>query len=405
MWFDVRRRTVVAGLGAGIVGSIAGCTGVDSPGSEEPSRSGERSTAGTEGATRDPWTPEDVSLPVSESELYRAAPRDAIPAITDPVFGPDWGGVSYEISDREGGSFEASPRLAGEDEVLGVVRDGVARAYPLKVLDWHEVVNDAFDQPVAVTYCPVCRSGVVADRRVAGSVRTFGVSGFLFRANLVLYDDGSESLWGQLRAQAIRGPLTGTRMDVLPSTVTTWRAWRETHPGTVVLLPPPFSDTVLGEVRFNYEISLYERTRDIAERYPEYGALGELDWGDARLRRRAIVVGVVHGDEARAYPLSAVTSERVVNDAVGDLPVMVTVGRDRTLHAYDRRVEGETLAFEATDEDDLLQAGGSRWRAGDGVAVDGPHEGVELSVAAERSQLYWAAWLQTHPDSTVYGTD
>jgi len=381
--------------------------GFGSEGSGEANRSSERSATRTTTSVTDsePWQPEEVSLPVSEAALYRAAPRDAIPAITEPVFGPDWSGVSYEIEDREGGSFEASPRLSGEDEVLGVRRDGMARAYPLKVLDWHEVVNDAFDRPLAVTYCPVCRSGVVAGRRVGGAVRTFGVSGFLFRANLVLYDERSESLWGQLRAQAIRGPLTGTRLDVVPSTVTTWRAWRESHPGTEVLLPPPFSDTVLGEVRFNYEINLYERTREIAERYPEYGALGELEWGDARLRRRAIVVGVVDGGEARAYPLSAVASEGVVTDVVGDRPVVVAVGRDRTLYAYDRRVDGGVLEFATADGDGLMRGGGSRWRVATGEAVDGPHEGTRLSVAAERSQLYWAAWLQTHPESTVYGLD
>lgn len=160
-----------------------------------------------------------------------------------------------------------------------------------------------------------------------------------------------------------------------------------------------------GRVRFNYEIDLYERTREIAERYPEYGALGELEWGDARLRRRAIVVGVVDGDAARAYPLAAVASEGVVNDVVGSLPVVVAVGRDRTLYAYDRRLDGRTLAFEATDEEAVVRAGGSRWRVDTGQAIDGPFAGAALSVAAERSQLYWAAWLQTHPDSTVYGID
>jgi hypothetical protein len=363
------------------------------------------STRAATGAATEAGGVEPVEVPVSDDELYRAAPRDAIPAIVDPEFGADWSGVAYEIPDRSGGSFVASPELAPEDEVLGVVVDGVARAYPLQLLDWHEAVNDDLGGPLLASYCPVCRSGVVVDREVAGAVRRFGVSGFLYRANLVLYDDVSESLWSQLAARAIQGPLAGTRLDVRPSTVTTWRAWRETHPDTDVLLPPPFSGTVLGEVRFNYEIDIYGRVRDIAETYPDYGPLGALEWGDARLRRRAVVIGVVDDGDARAYPVSAVEYDAPINDVVGDQPVVVGIGRDRTLYAYDRRVDGRTLRFRQTPDVGVVRAAGSRWRVTTGEALDGPYAGQQLTSAAEGSQLYWAAWLQFHSDTTVYGID
>lgn len=127
--------------------------------------------------------------------------------------------------------------------------------------------------------------------------------------------------------------------------------------------------------------------------------------GDARLRRRAIVIGVVDDDEARAYPLSAVEADAPVNDVVGDRPVVVSVGRNRTLRAYDRRVDGTTLRFRASSDDGVVRAGGSRWRVATGDALDGPYEGRQLASAADGSQLYWAAWLQFHPETTVHGID
>ncbi|MFC6953713.1 hypothetical protein [Halorubellus litoreus] len=85
--------------------------------------------------------------------------------------------------------------------------------------------------------------------------------------------------------------------------------------------------------------------------------------------------------------------------------VVVAVGRDRTLYAYDRRIAGRTLRFRQTPEDGVVRAGGSRWRVATGDALDGPYAGKRLASAADGSQLYWAAWLQFHPDTTVYGID
>jgi hypothetical protein len=108
---------------------------------------------------------------------------------------------------------------------------------------------------------------------------------------------------------------------------------------------------------------------------------------------------------ARAYSLSAVGHDHPVNDAVAGRPVVVSVGRDRTLYAYDRRLDGSTLRFRDAGSDGVLRAGGSRWRVETGDALDGPFEGRRLESVADGSQLYWAAWLQFHPDTTVYGVD
>jgi hypothetical protein len=141
---------------------------------------------------------------------------------------------------------ERGKYLVSNDLVIGVVRRGVARAYPVRVLNWHEVANDTIGAcPVAVTWHPLCGSSAVFDRRVAAEVLTFGQSGLLANANLLLYDrrqDGaSESLWSQLQARAVAGPAAarGDSLLVLPHVLTSWARWRAAYPETTVPLPQP----------------------------------------------------------------------------------------------------------------------------------------------------------------------
>jgi len=383
-------------------GDAEGSDGDDPAAADGPAVSETDDGAGSQGTTGE-GPPEDgplladVSLPVPESELDRAAPRDGIPAIVDPVFDANWRRTDHDIATD---SYPA-PSLSPRDRVIGVSREGRARAYPLKVLRRHEVVNDTFGGPLLVTYCPICQSGLVADRRVDGEPRRFGVSGFLFQANLVLYDRATGSLWSQLLATAIRGPATGTELALVSSTTTTWGAWQEEHPDTEVLLPPPVSDTVIGEVSMNYDLNPYADHETVTERYPEYGPLGDLEWTDTRLPRRARVLGVSHDGEAVAYPQDQVRWNTPINDTVGGRPVVVAMAEDDTLVAYDRRVGGETLRFSDAGGG-TLAGGGSRWRTLSGRAVDGPHEGTRLDSAADVGGLYWAAWFKFHPDTSVY---
>jgi len=420
----MRRRQYLALLGAGGAGCLAAvgwaiqddgderaaepvADGRDGSGSSATSSSG----PGDGGALSSPAgdggpagggqpTTADLSLPVDEADLDRAAPRDGIPAIVDPVFGSSWAETDYEVAT----DAYRSPSLAPTDEVIGVARGGTARAYPLKLLTRHEVVNDDIGGPLLVTYCPICKSGLVADRRVDGEARTFGVSGYLFRANLVLYDQGGGNLWSQLLATAIRGPATGTELGLITSRTTTWEAWQAEYPGTEVLLPPPASNTVVGEVALNYALDPYADHETVAERYPEYGPLGDLEWSDTRLQRRTPVLGVVHDGEAVAYPRREIEWNGPINDTVGSRPVVVATAADGTLVAYDRRAGGGRLRFSDGGGRTLL-AGGSRWRRLTGRALDGPHEGAQLASATDVSELYWAAWFKFHPETTVYGEE
>ncbi|MCT9096369.1 DUF3179 domain-containing protein [Haloarchaeobius sp. HME9146] len=384
-------RLAATGLaGAGLSGSV-GLAGCIQLGAQEAGGSTGRSPTG-------PGRPTATDLPVPESELVRGALQDAIPAITEPAFGADWAGIRFEARTEFGEILPIEPRLHPKDEVIGLAIDGVVRAYPLRVMRWHEIVNDVVaGDPLAVTFCPLCGSSVVAEREVAGETATFGVSGWLWHSDLVMYDDVTESLWSQVIATAIRGPRTGDELALRPATRTTWEQWRTEHPDTEVLLPAPESLTVKGEV-----------TRDV-NRDPyagyEYSAvigLENTDFDDDRLHPKALVIGVVAGDVTRAYPFSRVKRQGLVQDTVGGLPVVVAATEDGTLVAYDRRVGGETLRFRPGPTGDL-QAGGSNWRVASGRAVDGPYEGQTLEPSTPYPPMFWFAWASFAPETGVYG--
>jgi hypothetical protein len=129
-------------------------------------------------------------------------PKNGIPALDHPAF------MSTSEADRS---------LKAKDMILGAKFSGVAKAYPVRILNWHEVVNDDVgEQPVLISWCPLCGSGLAYNPVAEGHRYTFGVSGLLYRQNLLLFDQETESLWSQLRGQAVAGPLAGTSLRLLP---------------------------------------------------------------------------------------------------------------------------------------------------------------------------------------------
>lgn len=165
-------------------------------------------------------------------------PKDGLSALVDP---PLW-----TVAQAGAAKFGHGRFLVPGDRVIGVRLGGAARAYPLRVLVWHEVVNDTVGGvPVAVTYDPLCDSAVAFRREVRGERLTFGVSGLLFDSNLLMYDRRTggrvESLWSQLQFRAVAGPAAAARtaLEVLPISVETWADWSREHPGTTVPAPDP----------------------------------------------------------------------------------------------------------------------------------------------------------------------
>lgn len=159
------------------------------------------------------------SIPVDEIR-EGGPPKDGIPAIDEP---------QYISADRV--DF-----LKDSDLVLGIVRGNRARAYPTRILDWHEIVNDSMgDEDLLITYCPLCGSGMAFAGSWAGERRTFGVSGVLYNSDVLLYDRKTESLWSQIKGEAVTGVELGTKLKPLGLQVVPWKTWKSKHPNTEVL--------------------------------------------------------------------------------------------------------------------------------------------------------------------------
>jgi hypothetical protein len=230
----------------------------------------------------------DAAVPADEIH-QGGPPRDGIPAIDSPVF----------VSAAEAGF------LADEDRVLGLVRDGAARAYPIRILDWHEIVNDSFgNEDVVVSYCPLCGTGMAFDANVAGKSRKFGVSGLLYNSDVLLYDRESESLWSQVMRQAVSGPMKGRGLEQLPMAHTTWQDWRTRHPDTLVL------STQTGHSRD------YSRSP-----YGGYGTSASIFFPvknkNAKYHPKELVIGINIDGSMKAYPFAELSKgENLTSDSV-----------------------------------------------------------------------------------------
>lgn len=206
-------------------------------------------------------------------------PKDGIPALTNPL----------AISAGQATYLEDS------DRVVGVALGEEARAYPLKILNYHEIVNDRLGEiPIAVTYCPLCDSVVVFDRRTEGGVREFGVSGLLYNSNVLMYDRGGEpeSLWSQVLAKGVSGPGAGQELKTLPVELVTWEDWRTRHPQTTIL------SNQTGHAR-DYQTNPYRRY------FAGRGLMFPVRRTSNALPQKSLVLGVWSNGEARAYPVSA----------------------------------------------------------------------------------------------------
>lgn len=313
---------------------------------------------------------------VHPREIQRGCPggMDCIPSIDNPKFQTarqaDW--------------------LNDGDLVIGLEVNGETKAYPLRILNAHEIVNDRIGgKPVAVTYCPLCRSGLVFDRRLDDTTMTFGVSGKLFNANLVMYDRQTETYWSQLTGDAIVGELVPRSLEILPNSITTWEQWQNAHPQTLVLS----RDTGI------YPVQTYN-----GNPYSGYANSSRVGFGvgdvDGRLPVKEVVFGVEQNNASVAYPSDIVREQDAINDVVGDTPVLVVEDPDDgSVRVFVREHGNETLEFEASG-DVLVDQHGNEWSYR-GEALSGPNEGAELEEIPTHG-IYWFAWSSFNPKTDVY---
>jgi hypothetical protein len=270
------------------------------------------------------------------NEILKGGPaRDGIPALDHP--------------DHDA-AREAS---WGDDEsVVGVVRGKEARAYPIAILVWHELVNDELGgDSILVSFCPLCGTALVFDRRLQGRTRKFGVSGLLYQSDLLMYDRETESLWSQIGANAVTGALMGQRLELLRSRIMTWKTWRETHPETTILSKATGYQRDYGHTPYEgYETSkqLYFPVKADTRWHPKMPTLG--------LR--------IPNGPSRAYPGEEIAR---AGGRVEDL-----FSGQRVLVSYDPKTK---------------------------------HFDFEIPEGIEVVEGFWFAWMAFHPESTVFESD
>lgn len=361
------------------------------PAAVEPERGGVSLPSGDDLPDTDRWqhivplddihfdTFDGGSLPLSEAEPDQLdALRDAIPPIEEPTYvGPD----DIDI-------------LGDDDMVLGYVTESdQAYAYPIKILNLHEIVNENFDGvPLLITYCPLCRSGIVYDRRVDRRELTFGNTSALYDNDMVMYDHQTNSYWWHIAGRGLVGELSGAQMEPLPSSMSTWRDWRERHPDTRVLSPDTGFDRSYQRDPF---AGFRERVNAGQRPFPD----AEASASDERLDDGEEVVGVVVDGVARAYPVRTLGDE-AVNDEVAGTPLVVfSSAEGPTGSVYDRRVDDDELTFVFADGHYRDEQTGTRWDI-DGRALDGPLAGTQLEPVPNRSS-FWFAFIASFPDAEV----
>jgi len=341
------------------------------------------------------WTNRTIDL----SELVKGRPegdpRDLIVPIDAPTF---------ETVD------EASQWLESREPVALIQFKDEARVYPLRILTWHEVVNDQVGGvPIAVTYCPLCNSAVAFERTVGDQVLRFGTSGLLRNSDLVMWDRQTESLWQQITGEGIVGELAGTQLEFVPIGIVAWEDVQARFPdGQVLSRDTGFNAPYGQNPYFGYDqgqLGTFLFDGEIDDRFPAFER----------------VVGVRVGEATKAYPFSSLSEERAANDIVAGEPVLVVWGADDTASALDetviakgrsvgtglaylRTLNGQVLTFEAGEDDTFVDAEtGTTWDLF-GLALAGPLEGQQLTTAIHTNEL-WFAWAAFNPDAVVYGDE
>lgn len=333
------------------------------------------------------WSQRSVDL----GELKSGGPpKDGIPSIDNPSF------VGIET---------ARAWLKPQEPVIALVVDGEARAYPLQIMTFHEIVNHRLvGEPILVTFCPLCYSAVVFRRDVSGDTLSFGVSGLLRHSDLVMFDRRTESLWQQVTGEAIVGSYTGAKLDRLPAQIVSFAQFEENFPGGLVLSRDTGYDRPYGR-------NPYAGYDDVSR--PPFLYDGPID---KRLPPMEKVVAVEQDGAFKAYPHRTTRKQRVINDELGGRPLVVfhadgavsaldaseiPSGREiGSTGVFDRRVDDRLLHFDYRDGRFVDRETGSTWTIA-GRATSGPLSGRTLD-RLEHGDYFSFAWFAFRPETEIY---
>jgi hypothetical protein len=340
------------------------------------------------------WKTDFSKRSVALDEIQSGGPpKDGIPALDRPRFV---------------GTEAAADWLDPREPVIAVVHADQARAYPLQILMWHEIVNDTLgDLPIAVTFCPLCNASLVFDRRLDGRLLDFGTTGMLRKSDLVMYDRQTESWWQQFTGTAIIGELVGSVLAQIPAQIVAFETFRDAHPDGSVLSRDTGHSRAYGRNPY--------RGYDAIDNHPFLLD----DPVDPRLPAMERVLSVSLDGIDRLYPFALFRERPLIHDSVAGTPVVVmsrhgtlsaldreTIAASRAIHsanAFDRRLDGRLLAFELRDGRIVDTATGSHWNLL-GEALGGPLAGARLRPLPGGVHFAFA-WLAFNPDAQIYRAD
>jgi len=330
------------------------------------------------------------SVPLKEI-IGGGPPKDGIPALDQPKF----------ITPKQ-----AAVWLDSQEPVIVVQYHQQARAYPLHILLWHEIVNDTFDDlPLSITFCPLCNSALVFERRLDGQLLDFGTTGKLRHSDMVMYDRQTESWWQQFTGQAIVGQLNGKKLKPYPSNLLAFSHFVRLYPEGQVL------SRETGYQR-DYGNTPYAGYDDINS-----SPFLLTEPADSRLPALAYTLGIQWQQHYKLYPLDQLQNQPLLNDRVQKQPVVIfnnhsvksvldqrQIRESRsvpTAHAFSRRLNSEVLQFHFQDGK-IMDQSGSEWNAL-GRAVTGKYQGQQLQPL--NAGVHFAfAWLAFQPKAEIYTT-
>ncbi|UCG23026.1 MAG: DUF3179 domain-containing protein [Chloroflexota bacterium] len=321
-----------------------------------------------------------VPLTSAQPTLIRSL-RDAIPPIYVPSFDS---------------AAETDKWLGGSDIVLGYADGGEAFAYPVKILNFHEMVSHEVNgRDILASYCPLCRSGIVYDRRLpeTDAPLVLGNTSALYESDMVMFDHQTGSYWNQVSGEAIVGPLTGQRLSILPAQMTTWENWKELYPDTLALS----EDTGFGRNYRSDPFAGYGETLNTGGRF----FFPVSDAGrDPRLEPGEIVLGLSLDDTRRVYSLGQL-GDAIVQDKLGSTDVIVfSQAEGPSGAAYLPEYDGRELTFVLEGNRIKDQETESTWNLA-GQAIDGELSGAQLEPLPARS-TFWFSMVANYPDIELY---
>ena len=318
----------------------------------------------------------------------------------------EWGGVAPDgippLEFPPNIPADEAEYLESHERVFGVSINGEHRAYPLRIMNPHEMANDVLGgEPISLAYCTLCGAGIAYHGEFDGMETTFGTSGFLYRSNKIMYDRETFSLWNQETGQPVIGELadSGIQLNFFPTLLTTWGEWTDEHPDTTVLaLDTGVSQPGRYFPEDNPNATYYEYFNTPGTMFPVWIR-------DDSLEAKDVVLGVNVGEAQKAYPVSVLQVERVVNDTLGETNVVVLGSEiSQAAKAYERgdqefsRTEGDTSTGVPMK---LVDKNGQVWDVTEEALVNASDASQTLPRIPTHSS-FWFGWYAFYPETELY---